>query len=65
MPAYCSSSLPQMPQASTRSSALSSSISGIGSSRSSSVRAAVCTIARDVFMAWILVRDWGSVKKEH
>ena len=45
-PVYCSASLPQMPHASTRSSALSSSISGIGSSRSSSWRGPVWTMAR-------------------
>src|SRR5262245_41092945 len=45
-PAYCSASLPQMPHASTRRSALSSSISGSGSSRSSSRRGPVCTTAR-------------------
>src|SRR5262245_60085281 len=35
-----------MPQASTRSSALSSSISGSGRSRGSSLRGAVCSMAR-------------------
>ena len=49
-PRYCSSSLPQMPHASTRRSALSSSMSGIGRSRSSSVRGAVWTTAREVRM---------------
>src|SRR5207247_3202633 len=50
-PAYCSASLPQMPHASTRRSALSSSISGTGSSRSSRRRGAVCTTTRLVRMA--------------
>ena len=44
-PSYCSWSLPQMPHASTRSSAVSASISGSGSSRGSSRRGAVCTMA--------------------
>src|SRR2546427_2968070 len=50
-PAYCSASLPQMPHASTRRRALSSSMSGTGSSRSSRRRGAVCTTARLVRMA--------------
>src|SRR5262245_65897928 len=46
VPVYCSASLPQMPQASMRRSAVSSVSSGTGSSRSSSCRGPVCTIAR-------------------
>src|SRR6266849_8209779 len=45
-PVYCSASLPQMPHASTRRSALSSSMSGRGNSRSSSERGPFCTTAR-------------------
>src|SRR5215475_1327526 len=48
VPVYCSTSLPQMPHASTRSKAPSSSSGGIGSSRNSSRRGAVWTMARVV-----------------
>jgi hypothetical protein len=64
VPVYCSASLPQIPQASTRSNAVSSVSSGTGSSRSASWRGPVWTIARLVRGGMAIEGiAWGSPRR--